>query len=108
LLFNWEHLLISRGQVPCLGEGLGVASGQAVQICRREARRVHHPAFVNSFSDGQVLLHCASGNQNSALPTTRHRDATVFRMDFVHKWDWLICEHIYLHIEGRKTSAQIV
>jgi len=88
--------------------GLGVASGQAAQVFWREVRRVHRAAFVDSLGDGKILVHSACGDQYTALLTTRHRDGAVLRMDFVHKWGWLICEHIYLHIEGRKTSAQIV
>ena len=107
-LFNCEHIADSGVAQPSVqAKGIGVASGQAAQVLWREARRVHHPALVDSLGDGQVLLHCPSGDQNSALRTTRQRDGTVLRMDFVHKWGRLICEHIYLHIEGVKQLLKL-
>jgi hypothetical protein len=54
------------------------------------------PAFVDGFSDGQVLVLSAGGNQHITFGTTRLYDCVVAGIWLVDEHEGLVEEHAYL------------
>jgi hypothetical protein len=73
----------------------------------RKARQGDHPAFVDGFSYGQILVLSPGCNQHMTFGTTRFCDGVVVGIWLVNERERLIEEHAYLLFEGARTKSRL-